>query len=178
MNEVTQVLDRIQKGEPSAAEALFALVYDELRKLAAGHMANEALGHTLDATALVHEAYLRLVGPAGDRTFANRRHFFAAAAEAMRRILVDSARRKQALKRGAGPKHLPLDPDRLAAPAVDADSWLDLDEVLTAFERVDTAAAELAKLHIFGGLSVEQASEAMDMPRATAFRLWSYARAG
>jgi RNA polymerase sigma factor (TIGR02999 family) len=151
MNEVSRILDRIQKGEPSAAEALLPLVYEELRKLAAGHMANEAPGHTLDATALVHEAYLRLVGPAGDRTFAHRQHFFAAAAEAMRRILVDSARRKQALKRGASPKHIPLNPDRLVAPAVDADSWIDLDDVLTAFEEVDSTAAELAKLRIFGG---------------------------
>jgi RNA polymerase sigma factor (TIGR02999 family) len=177
MNEVTQILDRIHKGEPSAAEALLPLVYDELRKLAAGHMANEAPGHTLDATALVHEAYLRLVGPAGVRTFANRRHFFAAASEAMRRILVDSARRKQALKRAIGPKHLPLDPARLVAPALDADSWIDFDDVLRAFEEVDAAAAELAKLRVFGGLSVEEAGEAMGMPRATAFRVWTYARA-
>ena len=106
------------------------LVYDELRKLAAGHMANEAGGRTLDATALVHEAYLRLVGPLGERTFANRGHFFAAAAEAMRRILVDSARRKNARKRGRdfGPSR--TDVDRLPAPPVDADSWIDVDEAL------------------------------------------------
>jgi RNA polymerase sigma factor (TIGR02999 family) len=177
MTDVTQIFSQIEQGDPSAAEQLLPLVYDELRKLAAGHMANEAPGHTLDATALVHEAYLRLVGPVGERRFANHKHFFAAAAEAMRRILVDSARRKQALKRGAGPKHLPLDPDRLVAPIVDADSWIDLDEVLTDFEEVDFAAAELAKLRIFGGLSVEEASEALGMPRATAFRVWTYARA-
>jgi RNA polymerase sigma factor (TIGR02999 family) len=177
MNEVSRVLDQIRNGEPSAAEALLPLVYDELRKLAAGHMANEAPGHTLDATALVHEAYLRLVGPAGDRIFANRRHFFAAASEAMRRILVDSARRKQTAKRGGGPKHFPLDPDRLAAPVIDADSWIDLDAALTAFEEVDAAAAELAKLRVFGGLSVEEASKTLGLPRATAFRLWTYARA-
>jgi RNA polymerase sigma factor (TIGR02999 family) len=177
MSDVTRILSAIEQGDPHAAEQLLPMVYDELRKLAAGHMANEAPGHTLDATALVHEAYLRLVGPVGDRTFANRRHFFAAAAEAMRRILVDSARRKQALKRAAGPKHLPLDPDRLVAPVVDADSWIDLDEVLTAFDGVDAAAAELAKLRIFGGLSVEEAGAALGMPRATAFRVWTYARA-
>jgi RNA polymerase sigma factor (TIGR02999 family) len=176
MNEVTQVLDRIQEGESTAAAALLPLVYDELRKLAAGHIANEAPEHTLDATALVHEAYLRLVGPVGDRSFANRGHFFAAAADAMRRILVDSARRKQALKRGAGAKHFPLNPE-LAAPIVDADSWIDLDEVLTAFQEVDATAAELAKLEIFGGLSVEEAGESLGMPRATAFRVWTYARA-
>jgi RNA polymerase sigma factor (TIGR02999 family) len=177
MNDVSRILDQIQQGDPHAAKQLLPLVYEELRKLAAGHMANEAPGHTLDATALVHEAYLRLVGPVGERQFANRQHFFAAAAEAMRRILVDSARRKQALKRGAGPKYLQLDPDRLVAPVVDADSWIDLDEVLTAFEEVDAAAAELAKLRIFGGLSVEEASEALGMPRSTAFRVWAYARA-
>ena len=177
MNEVSRILDRIQRGEPAAAEALLPIVYEELRRLAAGHMANEAPGHTLDATALVHEAYLRLVGPVGKRQFANRQHFFAAAAEAMRRILVDSARRKRALKRGAGPKHLPLDPNRLVAPVVDADSCIDLDEVLTAFKEVDATAAELAKLRIFGGLLVEEAGEALGMSRATAFRVWTYARA-
>jgi RNA polymerase sigma factor (TIGR02999 family) len=113
VSDVSRILDRIQQGEPHVADQLLPLVYDELRKLAAGHMANEAPGHTLDATALVHEAYLRLVGPAGNRTFANRRHFFAAAAEAMRRIMVDSARRKQALKRGVNPNHIPVDPARL-----------------------------------------------------------------
>src|SRR5436853_4017750 len=107
MSEVTRILSAIEAGDPHAAAQLLPLVYDELRKLAAGHMANEAPGHTLDATALVHEAYLRLVGRDGEVQFANRQHFFAAAAEAMRRILVDSARRKQALKRGAGPKQLP-----------------------------------------------------------------------
>ncbi len=177
MNEVTRILSAAEHGDPQAAEQLLPLVYDELRKLAAGHMANEAPGHTLDATALVHEAYLRLVGPLGDRNFADRRHFFAAAADAMRRILVDSARRKQALKRGARPKQVPVDPDRLLSPIVDADSWIDLDEVLTAFEEIDAAAAELAKLRIFGGLSVVEASEAVGMPRATAFRVWTYARA-
>jgi RNA polymerase sigma factor (TIGR02999 family) len=177
MNDVTQILDRIQQGEPSAAKALLPLVYDELRKLAAGHMANEAPGHTLDATALVHEAYLRLVGPVGDRTFANRRHFFAAASDAMRRILVDAARRREALKRGCSPDRLSLDPDRLAAPVGDADRWIDLDEALAAFEEVDASAAELAKLRVFGGLSVEDAGEALGMSRATAFRLWTYARA-
>jgi RNA polymerase sigma factor (TIGR02999 family) len=177
MSDVTHFLERASRGDGQAAAALLPLVYDELRKLAAGHMANEASGHTLDATALVHEAYLRLVGPAGEQLFANRRHFFAAAAEAMQRILVDAARRKLACKRGGNPKQVALDPDRLAAPAVDADRWLDLDEALRAFASVDAAAAELAKLRIFAGLSVEEAGEALDMPRATAFRTWTYARA-
>jgi RNA polymerase sigma factor (TIGR02999 family) len=177
MSEVTRILSAVEQGDPHAAEQLLPLVYDELRKLAAGHMVNEAIGHTLDATALVHEAYLRLVGPGACRTFANQAHFFAAAADAMRRILVDHARKKQALKRGGDFGPARLDPDRLPAPAVDADSWLDLDDALTAFAGVDAPAAELAKLRIFGGLSVEEAGDALDMPRATAFRVWNYARA-
>ena len=177
MSDVTYLLERANRGDGLAAAELLPLVYDELRKLAAGHMTNEAPGHTLDATALVHEAYLRLVGPYGEESFANRRHFFAAAAEAMQRILVDVARRKQALKRGGNPKRASLDPDRLAAPAVDADQWLDLDQAMTAFTSVDAAAAELAKLRIFGGLSVEEAAEALNLSRATAFRTWTYARA-
>ncbi len=159
------------------------MVYEELRKLAAGYMANEAPGHTLDATALVHEAYLRLVvspeqaRPEDAPSFANSRHFFAAAAEAMRRILVDHARRKRALKRGglAGAAHVNL--NLLPAPANDNDSWIDLDEALTTFAQIDAAAAELAKLRIFGGLSVEEAAEALNLSRATAFRTWTYARA-
>jgi RNA polymerase sigma factor (TIGR02999 family) len=177
MSDVTRLLERANRGDRQAAADLLPLVYDELRKLAAGHMANEAPGHTLEATALVHEAYLRLVGADGERPFANRRHFFAAAAEAMRRILIDAARSKQALRRGNNARQVALDPERLAAPAVDADRWLDLDQALTAFAGVDAAAAELAKLRIFGGLSVEQAGESVEMPRATAFRAWTYARA-
>src|SRR4029077_9717013 len=146
ISEVTNILSAIDAGDPSAAEQLLPLVYDELRKLAAGHMANESIGHTLDATALVHESYVRLVGPTTVRTFANRAHFFAAVADAMRRILVDHARKKQALKRGgeSAPAHLDL--DRLPAPAGDTDSWLDLDAAMTAFEGIDAPAAELAKL--------------------------------
>ena len=125
----------------------------------------------------MHEAYLRLVGPLGNQTFANQAHFFAAAAEAMRRILVDFARRRQTLKRGGGHGQASLDPDCLTAPAVDADSWIDLDHALVAFEAIDAPAAELAKLRVFGGLSVEQAGEELGMPRATAFRVWTYARA-
>ncbi|MGL4555366.1 MAG: ECF-type sigma factor [Gemmataceae bacterium] len=177
MTEVTRILSAIDAGDPHAAEQLLPLVYDELRKLAAGHMANEVIGHTLDATALVHEAYLRLVGPAADRIFANRAHFFAAAADAMRRILVDHARRKQALKRGGEFGPAGLDPHRLPTPAVATDSWLDLDGALTALEGVDARAAELAMLRIFGGLSVEEAGDSLSLPRATAFRVWTYARA-
>jgi len=177
MSEVTRILNAMDEGDPHAAAELLPLVYDELRKLAAGHMANESAGHTLDATALVHEAYLRLVGSAGERTFGNRGHFFAAAAEAMRRILVDSARRKKTRKRGGefGPSR--ADVDRVTAPAVDADSWIDVDEALSAFEQLDASAAALAKLRIFGGLSVEEAGDALGVSRASAFRMWTYARA-
>ena len=193
MSELTRVLSAIDAGDPHAAGQLLPLVYDELRKLAAGYLANEAPGHTLDATALVHEAYLRLVAipererpddaqtpiahAAGPPRFANARHFFAAAAEAMRRILVDHARRKRALKRGgpAGAAHVDL--NLLPGPANDNDCWIDLDEALTTFAKIDAAAAELAKLRIFGGLSVEEAAEALNLSRATAFRTWTYARA-
>lgn len=179
MNEVTRILSAMDDGDPHAAAQLLPLVYDELRKLADRQMANERPGHTLDATALVHEAYLRLVGPVGERSFANRAHFFAAAAEAMRRFLVDSARRKKARKRGGDLGPAPGDVDHLPAPPppIDANSWLDLDEALSAFDKLDASAAELAKLRIFGGLSVEEAADALGMSRATAFRTWNYARA-
>jgi len=177
------MLSGIDGGDPHATEQLLPMVYDELRKLAAGYLANEAPGHTLDATALVHEAYLRLeASPERERpedapSFANARHFFAATAEAMRRILVDHARRKRALKRGgpAGAAHVDL--NLLPGPAQDEDCWIDLDEALTTFAQIDPAAAELAKLRIFGVLSVEEAAEALGLSRATAFRTWTYARA-
>ncbi|MFT3882775.1 MAG: ECF-type sigma factor [Gemmatales bacterium] len=175
--DVTHILNSIDAGDPQAAGQLLPLVYDELRKLAAGHMANEAVGHTLDATALVHEAYLRLIGPNGDQSFANRRHFFAAAAQAMRRILVESARRRRALKRGGRAALAAVDLENLPASQQDDDTWIDLDEALTRFETLDADAAELAKLRLFAGLSVEEAAEALDIPRASAFRLWKYARA-
>jgi RNA polymerase sigma factor (TIGR02999 family) len=177
MENISHILDSMEQGDPAAAAELLPLIYEELRKLAAGHMANEAPGHTLTATGLVHEAFLRLVGPVGEQTFANRKHFFAAASDAMRRILVDSARRKQAAKRGGSPRQVLLDVDQMAAPAIDDDSWIDLHEALIRFESVDAGAAELAKLRIFGGLSVQDAGDLLDIPRATAFRVWTYARA-
>lgn len=178
MSEVTRILSAIDAGDPRAAGQLLPLVYEELRKLAAGYMANEAPGHTLDATALVHEAYLRLVAKEGrEKGFANARHFFAAAAEAMRRILVDHARRKRASKRGGPARAARVDLNLLPGPADDNDCWIDLDEALTAFSQIDAAAAGLAKLRIFGGLSVEEAAEALHLSRATAFRTWTYARA-
>jgi RNA polymerase sigma factor (TIGR02999 family) len=152
MSELTRILSAIDAGDPHAAGQLLPLVYDELRRLAAGYLANEAAGHTLDGTALVHEAYLRLVASRGCEraedapSFANARHFFAAAAEAMRRILVDHARRKRALKRGGPAVAAHVDLNLLAAPTDDNDCWIDLDEALTAFSQIDAAAAELAKL--------------------------------
>lgn len=177
MPEVTQVLAAIDAGDPHAAEQLLPLVYDELRKLATGHIAHEAVGHTLNATALVHEVYLRLIGPAGDRSFANRRHFFAAAAQAMRRILVESARRRRALKRGGPAGLAAIDLENVPVFQQDQDTWIDLDSVLSRFEIIDAEAAEIAKLRLFAGLSVAEAAEALDVPRASAFRLWTYARA-
>jgi RNA polymerase sigma factor (TIGR02999 family) len=177
MPDVTQVLAALDGGDAQAAKQLLPLVYDELRKLAAGHMANEAAGHTLDATALVHEAYLRLVGATGDQSFANRRHFFAAAAQAMRRILVESARRRHAVKRGGRAVAAAIDLENLPATHQEADSWIDLDEAMTRFEAIDAEAAELAKLRLFAGLTVEEAAEALEQPRASAFRTWTYARA-
>ncbi len=174
MTEITQLLDAAATGDRRAAAQILPLVYDELRKLAAARMAAEAPGHTLSATALVHEAYLRLVG---DQQFDGRGHFFAAAAEAMRRILVDHARAKRAEKRGDGAARAGLDPDHLAADAFDPDRWIDLDLALTRFAAIDPTAAELAKLRVFGGLSVEEAGDALGVPRATAFRIWTYARA-
>jgi RNA polymerase sigma factor (TIGR02999 family) len=164
-------------GDRRGASELLPLVYDELRKLAAARMAAESPDHTLGPTALVHEAYVRLVGPGDSPKWANRGHFFAAAAEAMRRILVESARRKQTAKRGDRSHRAALDPDRLAASASDWDQWIDLDEALVRFEKVDATAATLAKLRVFGGLSVEQAGDALEISRANAFRAWTYARA-
>jgi RNA polymerase sigma factor (TIGR02999 family) len=177
MSEVTRLLDAAAAGDRQAAADLLPLVYDELRQLAASHMAAERAGHTLDATALVHEAYLRLVGPADDRRWDGRGHFFAAAAEAMRRILVDHARRRQAAKRGGAAAGVRVDLERLSTSEVGQDLWIDLDEALTALASTDAEAAELATLRVFGGLSVEEAAQVLEMPRATAFRAWTYARA-
>ena len=177
MSQVTILIEAAAGGDPRAAADLLPLVYDELRKLAAAKMTAESPDHTLQPTALVHEAYLRLVGSAEPAPWAGRGHFFAAAAEAMRRVLVESARRKGRRKRGSRPHRSALDPDRLAAPAGDADDWIDLADALTRFEAVDPAGAALAKLRVFGGLSVEQAGETLGIPRASAFRVWTYARA-
>jgi RNA polymerase sigma factor (TIGR02999 family) len=173
MHELTRILSAIDAGDPHAAEQLLPLVYDELRKLAAGRLANESPGHSLDATALVHEAYLRLVG---DQHFDDRGHFFAAAAEAMRRILVNHARDRKRLKRGGGRIRLEL-LDQADSLAEDPDLILSLNELLTRLGEEDAAAARVAELHLFGGLSVELAGAASGVSRAVAYRNWKYARA-
>jgi RNA polymerase sigma factor (TIGR02999 family) len=176
MSEVTRILDRAQQGDPKAAEELLPLVYEELRKLAAHKMANEAPGQTLQPTALVHEAWLRLVGQDSQAQFANRAHFFAAAAEAMRRILVERARRKLAQRRGAGAEHIGLNGLEVANPTSD-DQLLAVNEALDRFAAQDPQKAELVKLRYFVGLKIEEAAELLGISEATAKRWWVYARA-
>jgi RNA polymerase sigma factor (TIGR02999 family) len=186
MSEVTQILAAIERGEVQGTEQLLPLVYDELRRLAAGKLAQEAPGQTLEPTALVHEAYLRLVGkPArsdsadADRQsgrWQGRAHFFAAAAEAMRRILVESARRKKAIRHGGALRRAELAESDLATNAA-PDELILLDEALTELAREDPAAALLVKLRYFSGFSIEEAAETAGLARATAYRHWSFARA-
>lgn len=173
VSEVTRLFDALGDGDSGAAAQLLPMVYGELRTLAARHMGAESADHTLSATALVHEAYLRLVG---DQAFQNRAHFFAAAAEAMRRILIEHARSKGRLKRGGDrlrvelidhPAHLPEDPDLL----------LSLDELLARLGAEDAVAAQVAQLHLFAGLSVEEVGELLEISRPVAYRHWKYARA-
>jgi RNA polymerase sigma factor (TIGR02999 family) len=174
MSDVTRILEAIG-GDRGGLERLMPIVYDELRRLAAANLAHEAPGQTLQATALVHEAYLRLVGGVEPR-FETRGHFFTAAAEAMRRILIDRARSKGRQKRGGNARRLELNELDLAAPPPD-DDLLALDEALTKLEQEDRVKAELVKLRFFAGLSVEQAAAALGISRATADRYWSFARA-
>jgi RNA polymerase sigma factor (TIGR02999 family) len=172
MSEITQLLDAAAAGGRQAAAQILPIVYDELRKLAAAKMADDAPGHTLNATALVHEAYLRLIG---DQQFDGRGHFFAAAAEAMRRILVNHARDRKRLKRGGGRVRVEL-LDQASSLAEDPDLLLSLDELLTRLALDDVVAAQVAQLHLFGGLSVDEASKALGISRAVAYRNWKYAR--
>jgi RNA polymerase sigma factor (TIGR02999 family) len=175
MSEVTRILSAIEQGDRSAADQLLPLVYDELRKLAAQKLAQEKPGQTLEATALVHEAYLRLVDVEKAQRWDSRGHFFAAAAEAMRRLLVDNARRKRRPKHGGDRKRLDLD---AAAPIAQtpADDLVELDEALRRLETTDAVAAGLVKLRYFAGLSMPQAAEALQLPLRTAERNWTYAR--
>jgi RNA polymerase sigma factor (TIGR02999 family) len=175
VSDVTQILSAIEQGDRQAAEQLWQLVYDELRKLAGAQMAREMPGQTLDATALVHEAYLRLSGDR-DQSFANRRHFFAAAAEAMRRILVEAARRKGREKHGGGQRREHPDLDTLDAGAP-AEELLTLHEALDQFASHEPLKAKLVELRFFGGLTLAQAAECLDISLSTADRGWRYARA-
>jgi RNA polymerase sigma factor (TIGR02999 family) len=174
MSDLTQILSALAQGEPHAAEQLLPLVYDELRKLAAQKLAAEKPGQTLDATALVHEAYLRLAGQ--EKPFAGRSHFFAAAAEAMRRILIDNARRKRSRKAGGGLERHDLEEAELAAPDVRV-YLLALDEALTRLAEADRSAAELVQLRYFTGLSIPEAAEVLGVSVRSAERIWTYARA-
>jgi RNA polymerase sigma factor (TIGR02999 family) len=176
MSDVTHILSQIESGDPSAACQLLPLVYDELRKLATQRLTQEKPGQTLQATALVHEAYLRLVNVDQAKPWNGRGHFFAAAAEAMRRILVEQARRKRSAKRGGGLQRQPLEGLEIEAhqPSVDL---LALDELLARFEQMDQVAASLVKLRYYAGLSIPQAAEALRISPSTADRYWAYARA-
>lgn len=177
MSEVTTILSAIERGDPHAVARLWSLVYEELRRLAAQKMAHEKPGQTLDATALVHEAYLRLVGANLERDFANSKHFFLAAAEAMRRILVENARRKKRRKHGGGQRRLDVD-------AVDPPDWsaedervLVVDEALQRLAAEEPQVAEVVRLRWFAGLSIEQTAATLDISVRTANRHWAYARA-
>ena len=176
MSDVTRLLDAAAAGDATAASALLPLVYDELRRLAAQKLAHERPGQTLQATALVHEAYVRLVGRGDEQDWSGRGHFFAAAAEAMRRILVENARRRRAEKHGGGRARQELDSDLLPA-AEPREDLLALDEALNKLAAVNRPAAELVQLRYFAGLTLPEAAEAMDMAPRTAGRLWAYARA-
>jgi RNA polymerase sigma factor (TIGR02999 family) len=175
VSDVTRVLIEIQRGDARASDELLPLVYDELRRIAASKMAREPAGHTLQPTALVHEAWLRLVdSPA--QTWENRAHFFGAAAEAMRRLLIARARRKKTQRRGAGAPHCDVDDVEIASPMTN-DRLLALDEALSRFTAQEPRQAELVKLRYFVGLRIDQAAELLGISEATAKRWWSYARA-
>jgi RNA polymerase sigma factor (TIGR02999 family) len=176
MNDITQILSAIEQGDPHAAHQLLPLVYDELRRLAAQKLSAEAPGQTLQATALVHEAYLRLVGKDNAQRWDSRGHFFAAAAEAMRRILVENVRRKRSLKRGGGQAREEFDEVQLAAPEP-VEDLLALDEALNKLASKDPVKAELVKLRYFAGMTIEESAAALNISNATAKRYWTYARA-
>ena len=173
MSEVTRILSQIESGDPLAAEQLLPLVYDELRRMAAAQMAQEKPGQTLQATGLEHEAYVKLIGCDLPTTYANRRHFFGAAAEAMRRILIDNARRKKREKHGGDRKRVDLDPQVLFEPESD-ERLLMLDDALIRFATHAPEKAELLKLRWFGGLSLDEAASMIGISPSTADRWWSY----
>jgi RNA polymerase sigma factor (TIGR02999 family) len=176
MSEVPRVLSAIEQGDPHAAEQLLPLVYEELRKLAAQRLAQEAPGQTLQATALVHEAYLRLVGAQTEQHWNSRGHFFAAAAEAMRRILVENARRRKRIKHGGDLERAEIEVASLPT-RMSSDELLDLEEALEKLKQQDPVKAQLVTLRYFGGMTIEQAAEVLGISRVTAHRYWTYARA-
>jgi RNA polymerase sigma factor (TIGR02999 family) len=176
MSDLTRLLNAAQQGDPQAANDILPLVYDALRTLAAARMVNEPETHTLQATALVHEAWLRLAGDDPQAQFANRAHFFAAAAEAMRRILIEHARRKSAAKRGGDRVRLDLDAVDIASDA-DEETLLCVNEALDKLAREDAKAAEIVKLRFFGGLTLAEAGQTLGFTERTAQRYWTYARA-
>jgi RNA polymerase sigma factor (TIGR02999 family) len=177
MSDVTRILNALERGDGKATDELLPLVYEELRLLAAQKLSHEAPGQTLQATALVHEAYLRLVGDA-PHSWNSRGHFFSAAAEAMRRILVENARRKNSGKRGGGQRRVDLDESEASCPtSPDPESLIALDEALRRLSQVDAAKAEVVKLRYFAGLTIEQTAASLGISPATAKRLWTYARA-
>ncbi len=176
MSDVTRILSQIESGDSAAAEKLLPLVYEELRKLAAARLAQEKPGQTLQATALVHDAYLRLVDQKVPQQWDNQRHFFAAAAEAMRRILIDRARQRQSLKRGGSRNRVDLADIEPAVLPLECDDLLGLDEALTRLEQQDPRKAQLVKLRFFAGLTTAQAAQALGVSVATADNDWAYAR--
>jgi RNA polymerase sigma factor (TIGR02999 family) len=177
MSDVTRILSAIEQGDPRAAEQLLSLVYADLRRLAAQKLAHERPGQTLEPTALVHEIYLRLFGNGEQQHWDSRRHFFAAAAEAMRRVLIERARRKKRLRHGGDRDRVNLLDQHLIDVAESGDELLALDEALTALAKEDPTAAHVVKLRFFTGLSIEQVGEVFGFSRATAYRQWNYARA-
>ena len=177
MEAVTQILDRAQRGDAQAAAELLPLVYDELRKLAAQRMAAESAAQTLQPTALVHEAWLRLTGDNGEKEFANRAHFFVAAAEAMRRILIERARRRMTAKRGGGAEKIELNEMEIASPVADDDLLLQLDEALEKYSVEDPRKARLVKLRYFAGMNYVEAAAVLGIAVPTAKEWWAYARA-
>ena len=177
MADVTQILAAVEAGDPTAAAELLPLVYDELRKLAAARMAAESPGHTLQPTALVHEAYLRLVGKDTAQHWDGRSHFFAAAAEAMRRIVVETARRKKRIKHGGGHERVEVELADLPTH-LPAEELIALDEALARLEQLDPVKARLVTLRYFAGMTIEQAAEVLHISRVTAHRYWTFARAG
>jgi RNA polymerase sigma factor (TIGR02999 family) len=176
MSDVTRILSQIESGDPKAAEQLLPLVYDELRKLAAAKLCQEKPGQTLQATALVHEAYLRLIGGEPSRQWQGQGHFFAAAAEAMRRILVENARRKKRIKHGGDFDRVEVELTELPT-RMEADELIALDEALEKLRHQDPLKAQLITLRYFGGLTIEQAAEVLKISRVTAHRYWLFARA-